>query len=55
MSQKLVKFEAKIRQRLVESRAKIKQFGGYNVFIIQDERHRNLKYFYKIILKNKNL
>ena len=49
MSQNSVKSEAKIRQKLVESGAKIRQFEGYNVLIIQDDRHRNLKYFDKII------
>ena len=59
MSKKLVKSEAEmrqklngsganIRQKLVESEAKIMQFESYND-IIQDDRHRNLKYFHKTI------
>ena len=49
MSQKLGKSEAKIKQTLVESEEKIWQFGSYNVLIIQDDRHRNLMYMFKII------
>ena len=53
MRQKLVESEAKIRQKLVESEVEIMQFGSYNVLIIQDNRHRNLKHCNKIIKKNK--
>ena len=49
-SQILVKQEEKMKQKLVESGEKIRQFGGYDVLIIQDGRHCNLKYFNKIII-----
>ena len=49
IEQILVESGAKIRQKLVESEAEIRQFGSYNVLIIQDDRHRNLKYFDKMI------
>ena len=42
-------FGTKMSQKLVKSKAKIRQFESYNVLIIQDDRHRNLKYFDKII------
>ena len=55
MSQNLVKSEAKMRKKLFESGAKIRQklveseekimFRSYSVLIIQNDRHRNLKYF----------
>ena len=49
---KLFESGTKIRQKLVESEAEIRQFGSYNVLIIQDKKHRNLKYFDKKILKS---
>ena len=42
-------FGAHIRQKLVKSEAEIRQFGSYNVLIMQNNRHRNLKYFNKIV------
>ena len=36
INQSLVKSKAKMWQKLDESGAKIRQFGGYNVQIIQD-------------------
>ena len=36
-----------MRQKLVESGEKIKQFRSYNVLITQEDRNRNLKYFDK--------
>ena len=49
ITQKLVESGPKIRQKLAELEAEIRQFGSYNVLIIQDKRHHNLKYFDKII------
>ena len=49
MRQNLVELGAKIRQKLVDSEAEIRQFRSYNVLIIQDNKHRNLEYFDKKI------
>ena len=37
------------RRKLGESDAKMRNFGSYNVLNIQDDKHRYLKYFDKII------
>ena len=54
MSQKLVKkklakYWSKIGQKLCELGDKMRYFWSYIVFNIQDDRHRKLKYFDKII------
>ena len=54
ISQKLSKLRAKTKQKLVESEAKMRYFGRYNVLIIQEDRLCYLNYFNKIIYKMKN-